>query len=87
MNTTRTVGASALVAVLALTLAGCERPAQGAAKLPAVEKERFSNTEVCNTAAWIRERAPAGMCDDESVMDDDLSLRRLHEERLGRSGR
>ena len=87
MNIPRTVGTSALVAVLALTVAGCNRPAQGAAKVPTIEKERVSNSEICNSAAWIRERAPEGMCEHGPFVDDDMSLRRLHEERLERSGR
>ncbi len=45
-------------------------------------EQRFANTEVCNAAPWIRERAPAGVCDDQPVVDDNMSLRRPHEERL-----
>ncbi len=85
MITARTIGTSALVAALTLTLVGCNRPSEDA-KTVTVEKERFANTEVCNTAAWIRERAPEGVCENTPVVDDNMNLRRLHEE-LERSGR
>ena len=81
MNTARTLGTSALLAALTLTLVGCNTASEDTRTVTTVEKERFANTEVCNAAAWIRERAPAGVCQSEPVVDDNMSLRRLHEER------
>ena len=86
MNTAHMLGTSALVAALTLTLVGCNQASEEAKTVTTVEKERFANTQVCNTAAWIRERAPAGVCDEAPDVDDNMSLRRLHEERE-RSGR
>jgi hypothetical protein len=86
MNTARTISTSALVAALALTLVGCNQSSEDARKATTVETERSLNTEICNAAAWIRERAPAGLCSGTSVVDDNMSLRRLHEE-LERSER
>jgi hypothetical protein len=85
MNTARTVGTSAIVCALALALVGCNQTAANTRADTTLQKERF-NTEVCNAAPWIRERAPAGLCEAAPVVDDDMSLRRLHEE-LERSGR
>ncbi|WP_448004749.1 hypothetical protein [Agromyces bauzanensis] len=78
MNTTRTLGTSALVAALTLTLVGCNQASEDTTKVTTVEKERFASTEVCNAPAWIRERAPEGICETEPVVDDNMSLRRLH---------
>lgn len=86
MNTTRILGTSALVAALGLASVGCNQTAEDARKVGSVEKERSVNTEVCNTSAWIREHAPLGLCESTPVVDDNMSLRRLHEERE-RSGR
>lgn len=86
MSIIRTIGTSALVAALALSVAGCNRTSDVTRTVTTVETSRFANTEICNTAAWIRDRAPAGVCSSESVVDDNMSLRRLHEE-LERSGR
>jgi hypothetical protein len=81
MNTARTVGTSVVVAALALSLVGCNQASGEAKTVTTVEKARFVNTQVCNTPAWIRDRAPAGACTSTPVVDDDMSLRRLHEER------
>jgi len=80
MNTARTLGTTAAVIALALALVGCN-PVSEERKVSTVEKERSLNTEVCNTAAWIRENAPAGLCESTPAVDDEMSLRRLHEER------
>lgn len=79
MNAVRTVGVSAVACALAVALAGCGQTSAGKADAT-VPKERF-NTEVCNAAPWIRERAPAGLCESTAEVDDDMSLGRLHEER------
>lgn len=86
MNTARTISTSALIAALALTLVGCNQTSEEAKKVTTVDKEPSVNTEVCNTAAWIRDQAPAGLCETTPAVDDNMSLRRLHEERE-RSGR
>lgn len=86
MDIARTFGTSAVVAALMLTLVGCNQAAEEAKTVTTVEEERFANTEVCNTPAWIRERAPAGLCNTNPVVDDNMSLRRLHVE-LERSDR
>ena len=59
MNTARTLGTSAVIAALTLTMVGCNQAAEEAKTVTTVEKPRFANTEVCNAAAWIRDRAPA----------------------------
>lgn len=81
MNTARTLGTSSVVAALTLTLVGCNQPAEQAKTVTTVEKERFANTQVCNAPSWIRDRAPAGVCASTPVVDDNMNLRRLHEER------
>ena len=86
MNTAHTLGTSAVIAALTLTMVGCNQAAEEAETVTTVEKPRFANTEVCNAAAWIRDRAPADVCESTPVVDDNMSLRRLHEE-LERSGR
>jgi hypothetical protein len=86
MNTARILSTSALVAALGLTLVGCNQNAEEAKKVITVDKERSVNTEVCNTSAWIRDRAPAGLCETPPAVDDNMNLRRLHQE-LERSGR
>jgi len=86
MNTARILGSSTLVAALALTLLGCSQTSAQVPKVATVEKARSFNSEVCNGPAWIRERAPLGLCESAPVVDDDMSLRRLHLE-LERSGR
>ena len=86
MNTARTLGTSAVIAALTLTLVGCNQPAERAKSITTVEKAPFANTQVCSAPAWIRDRAPVGVCGSSPVVDDNMSLRRLHEERE-RSGR
>jgi hypothetical protein len=68
-----------------LTLVGCNQTAEDSKRITTVQDERFANTEVCNTAAWIRERAPEGVCESTPVVDDNMNLRRMHEE-LERNG-
>lgn len=80
MYTARTLGTSALVAALAMTLIGCNSTSEEA-KVSTVEKIRPLNTEVCNATSWIRERAPAGLCTSTPDVDDEMSLLRLHLER------
>jgi hypothetical protein len=84
MNTTRRLGISALVAALALTLVGCTTTSEEAERVSSVEKARPLNTQVCNAPSWIREHAPAGLCESTREVDDNMSLRRLHEERQQR---
>jgi hypothetical protein len=79
MNTARTVSISAIACALAVALVGCNQTSAGTADT-AVLRERL-NTEVCYAAPWIRERAPAGLCESTHEIDDSMSLRRLHEER------
>ena len=86
MNTARTISTSALVAALALTLVGCNQTPEESRNVTNVEKERSLKTEVCNTAAWIRDQAPVGLCETTPAVDDNMNLRRLHEE-LERSER
>ena len=86
MNNARTLGTTAVISALALTLVGCNQTPEDAKPVTIVEKERFANTEVCNAAPWIRAQAPAGVCEQTPVADDSMSLRRLHEERE-RAGR
>jgi hypothetical protein len=81
MNTAHTVGVSAIVACVVLALAGCGQESEAADVDSTVQGPRFVNTEVCNAAAWIRERAPEGLCTSALDVDDDMSLRRLHLER------
>lgn len=81
MDTTRTIGISALVCALALGVVGCNQTSANTKADTTVQRERIANTEVCNAAAWIRERAPEGLCTRAPEVDDDMSLRRLHEER------
>lgn len=81
MDTTRTIGISALACALALGVAGCNQPSANTKADTTVQRERIANTEVCNAAAWIRERAPEGLCTHPPEVDDNMSLRRLHEER------
>ena len=81
MNTARTLGTTAVVAALTLTLVGCNQGTEQAKTVTTVEKERFANTQVCSAPAWIRDRAPTGICEGDAVVDDNMSLRRLHQER------
>lgn len=81
MNTARTLGTSAAIIALALALVGCNPTSEAAGKVSTVEKTRLLNAEVCNTASWIRDHAPAGLCTSTLEVDDNMSLRRLHEER------
>jgi hypothetical protein len=81
MNTARTLGTSAAIIALALALVGCNPASEAADKVSTVEMTRPLNTEVCNTASWIRDHAPAGLCESTPVVDDEMSLRRLREER------
>ncbi len=81
MNTVRTLATSTVIAALALALVGCNQAAEEAKTVTTVEKARFANTQVCNAPSWIRDRAPAGVCASTPVVDDNMSLRRLHEER------
>lgn len=81
MDTTRTIGISALVCALALGVVGCNQTSANTKADTTVQRERIANTEVCNAAPWIRERAPEGLCTRAPEVDDDMSLRRLHEER------
>ncbi|WP_395245462.1 hypothetical protein ACGGZK_06535 [Agromyces sp. MMS24-K17] len=41
-----------------------------------------TNTEVCHMPAWIRERAPEGVCTTAPDVQDDLNLGELHQERM-----
>ena len=80
MNIAHALGASALVAALALALVGCNQTSKDAKSVITVDKEHVANTEVCNSSAWIRERASAGICGSTPVVNDYMNLRRLHEE-------
>ena len=84
MKTARGLGTSALVVALALTMVGCDTTSEEARKAGTVEQERPLNTQVCNTAPWIREHAPEGLCASTPEVDDYMSLRRLNEERVQR---
>ena len=81
MDTTRTIGISSLVCALALGVVGCNQTSASTRADTTVQRERIANTEVCNAASWIRERAPEGLCTRAPEVDDNMSLRRLHEER------
>jgi|GEM_PF-3147492 len=80
MNTTRLFASALVVAALTGLVAGCGLTAGDAETATTVDKVPIANTEVCRTAAWIRERAPEGVCEDAPELDDNMSLRRMHEE-------
>ena len=44
MNTARTLGTSAVIAALTLTMVGCNQAAEEAKTVTTVEKPRFANT-------------------------------------------
>ena len=62
MNAKHTVGVSALICSLALALTGCNLTSTETTAGSGVAKVRVGNTEICNAAPWIRERAPDGVC-------------------------
>lgn len=68
MRTTRVLGASALVIALTLPLVGCDT--SRGANVSTVDETRPRNTEVCNAPSWIREHAPAGLCDSTPIDGD-----------------
>ena len=64
-------------AVLAVgVLAGCGQTGDGASgdgQGSGSARVRIPSSEVCNSAAWIRERAPEGLCTTTETVDDYLS--------------
>ena len=82
MNDIRIIGASAVIAAAALGLAGCADTSSDGKTAGHVEQKQSVNTKICSMPGYIRERAPAGVCTPATAVDDDMSLRRLHEERV-----
>ncbi|AWB96360.1 hypothetical protein DCE93_12460 [Agromyces badenianii] len=61
-------------AVLAVgVLAGCGQTDGGAGAGAGSTQVKMSSTEVCHLPAYIRDRAPEGLCTETEVVDDDLS--------------
>lgn len=56
-------------------LSGCGSGDSDAARKAAPAQLRMPSTEVCHAPAYIRERAPEGLCSEtaDAKVDDDLS--------------
>ena len=82
MKTARGLGIPALVVALALTVVGCNTTSEEAGKAGTVEQEHLLTTQACSTVPWIREQAREAFCASMPEVNDYMSLRRLHEERV-----
>ncbi|GAA1058569.1 hypothetical protein GCM10017608_35580 [Agromyces luteolus] len=68
--------APAALAVAVLAGCGVTETVAGSGSGSGSAKVQMPSTEVCHAAAWIRERAPEGVCESEAPeVADDLSPR------------